>query len=243
MGKVISFEKVQKVAGRKKQKGVMAARKGCHPCNRDRNLVEYYQAVDALQVYAVKAFRQTLAGFRRIYRVRLPEDFEKTMRDPHGQLPEETLQKLRALPVKRKQELVYAMVVAVHDGWARDNPDYFFDACYAEERFLYLPIELCGVDIYQKFLEMVKTTVERLSLETSHMEWDTESMYRHKRHKYVCEHGLTSQSLAEHITHCGEEYVALSPKISAALKRDPMLASELASQVSLRAPLGGIEYC
>ena len=203
----------------------------------------YYRAVDALQGYALKAFRQALAELRRHERVQLPDDFDEIMRDPQGELPEKVQRKLAALSVKRKQLLVFAMVSAVHDGWVRDNPQYFFDNQYADEKFLFLRIELCGIYVYQEFLDMIMQTVRRLGLETSSMAWDAESMYMHKRHKFICEHDLTNSNLVEYIANCGEEYVALSSEISTALKRDPMLAKEIAGQVIMRTPVGGIDYC
>lgn len=220
-------------------------RRGYHPYDKTEGVTaEYYQAVDHLQKYAIKAFVKTLAGFRRGDRVRLPDDFEQIMRQPRGRLPEATRRKLAALPPERKQELRLAMVTAVHDGWVRDNSQFFFDSQYANQRFLFLPIELCGMHAYREFLGMITPLLERLELDLwLNRDTATEEEYSKQRHKFVRMHGLTNGNLPEYIANCGDEYVAMNPEISATLKYDPVLATELTSQVALRAPLGGIEYC
>ena len=50
-------------------------------------IMENYSMATAAQVYALNAFRQKLASFRRPYRVKLPTDFEKIMLDPKGECP------------------------------------------------------------------------------------------------------------------------------------------------------------
>ena len=262
MGKIIEFTDLKKDSKRKDTNRALGrlALKGAkskttdvwpqtvhaqHPLSESSSGVsaEFFAMSDKLQEYAAVGFRQAMTEFRRPYRVKLPENFGEIMRDPQGQLPKKFLQQIASLPVKKKVQLAYAMVVAAHDGWVRDNSGYFFDREYEDERFLFLRLELCGIYAYQRFRDLIAPTIARLGLETGKFSWDSESHYRRKRHQFVCENGLTNHNLAEYIANCGTGYTALSPEIAGALRRDPVLVGELASQVILRAPLGGIEYC
>ena len=242
MGKVISFDEVK---NRKTQLAVPEKVK-FHPRDKSEDGISagYYHAIDAFQDYALKAFCQSLKDFRRCKRIRLPENFDQIMRDPKDGLPDTVLFKLESLLVKQKQSLVYAMVSAVHEGWVKDNPEFFFDEKYAGERFMYLDLELCGVYVYKDFLDMIMETVRRLGLEYPYFDWDAESMYACKRHKFLCEHNLTSvDNLAEYIANCGDENSVLSPEISTTLKRDSTLVNELVAQVILRTPIDETKFC
>ena len=239
MGKIIKFDEIVRQGN-----GTAREKMSYHPRDRDEGVsTEYDLAIRALQAYAVDAVRQAMAELPYSERVRLPANFEEIMRDPHGELPRKIRRKLMALPMKSKQKLIFAMVSAAHDGWVKENPYYFFDQRYTGERFLFLRIELCGIYVYKEFLGMIIEIVRRLELETPNLDWDAEGMYMHKRGEFVRERGLTNSNLAAYIARCNEEYAAMSPEIATALKQDPELAKELAKQVILRTPMGGIGYC
>ena len=173
-----------------------------------------YRRITAAERYATSAFRQELAKLRRPYKVQLPADFDKRVLEGDGRFVEKAARHVESLPKEKRGEILFQMVRAAHDGWVRDNPQHFLDVRYGEQRYLFLPIELCGLDAYLSFQDLIMEPIHRLGLDYSWMSGDSSAAYLARRRQYIRDRGLCNDGLAHYVQNLGSDYQALPAEIS-----------------------------
>ena len=83
--------------------------------------------------------------------------------------------------------------------------------------------------------------IHRLGFDYSWMSGDSSAAYLARRRQYIRDRGLCNDGLAHYVQNLGSDYQALPAEISDALRKDAVLASDLAEQVLARGPRGDIE--
>lgn len=240
MAKIIRFDESRKARQAEQSEG-STRNSNNGKRRRDIEAEGKYQQVTASERYAASAFRQELAKLRRPYKMQLPAEFERKVFEGDDRLVEKAALHVESLPKEKKGELLFQMIRAAHDGWVRDNPRYFFDASYAEQRYLFLPIELCGLDAYLSFQDLIMRPMHLLGLDYSWMSGDSSATYLAKRRRYIRDRGLCDDSLADYIRNLGSDYPALPAEISNALRTDAVMVGDMAKQASAHGPGGDIE--
>ena len=121
--------------------------------------------------YAVRGYESAILKLVRkglLCREAFPYDFS-IMRKVSYFLPDQAMIALYELPVQTRADIVLEMCRNIHDGWIYDRAEDFF--CYfIDWEFVYLPIELIGIDHLSAIFRPLEHALQDFGLED--ITWD-----------------------------------------------------------------------
>ena len=183
--------------------------------------------------FVVGAFK---AAIRELERKRIiptgfftEEDFRWLRYDLYY-LPPVLMGVIESLPEHTRAEIILAMCENVHDGWVSDYAGDFFDY-FLDWEFVYLPLELIGVDQLSYIYEPMKVELPRFGL--GDVSWEMlVRVYDESRTKFLQARRIKRPSdLIDTIVELADQYLPLTPAIREVL-RTRELAFDVARQVT-----------
>lgn len=241
MGKILKFESVSPVMGCKSsKKNPLDYRNNPErswPVKDRTERVDQNKTTPAIW-FATESFRNSLEELQKNGFIDLsvfPSVFDIKLRKYDYSLPDEAINQIKDLESKQKEEIIYDMVVALHDGWVYDYAEDFF-CLYVDWEILYLPIELVGREFFLSYLKSIKTFSDRFGLSVDEDRMNL--MYDKKRREFMARHKIkpgSIDSLTKAIVSISYSYSALTDEIARVLS-ERELAFDVARQVVYRNP-------
>ena len=241
MGQIIKFEDTFESRGSpKNKKNPLDYRNNIErswPIKDRTERVDHNKTTPAIR-FVTNSFRDSLEELQKNGFIDLsvfPSVYDIKLRKFDYFLPEEAMKQIEKLKPEQKEEIIYDMVVALHNGWVHDYSEDFF-CLYIDWEFVYLPIELVGREFFLSYLESIKVFSDRFGLSVDEDEMSL--VYDKKRKEFMVEHEIDSgnfNSLTKAIVYLSQSYSALSDEISAVLA-EKELAFDVARQVVYHNP-------
>lgn len=181
--------------------------------------------------HTIETFKKELEELERqgAYLQLEKEDWALMAQANYRLLPE-NLFTVKKLPERTKAEIILKICRSNHDGWVYDYYQDFFNF-FLDWEFVYLPLELVGVDQLYAIYEPLQKALPHFGL--SDVSWETiVYVYDEWRKKFLEQHGIRRPAdLILAMEEIANEYSALRPEIREALA-DRRLAYDVAGQIS-----------
>lgn len=182
-------------------------------------------------IHAVKAFRGEL---EKLEKEGVPFQLDKEdwiwIRNADYELSPENYDEIKKLPEHTKAEIILRLCQSTHDGWVYDYYQNFFHY-FLDWEYVFLPIELIGVEQFYGIYDPIKNMLPRIGLDN--VDWEIIiDVYDKWRREFLDRYEIKKPAdLILKIEKIANDYPPLRPEIREVLA-NRRLAYDIAGQIS-----------